>query len=306
MAAKLATLSTTSAIFLLMLIGYAARKTKVLRSEDVSVVNSILIYITYPAFIFVNTHDNPFLPEMAVAPAVGLVSEIIVLGLAYLAARLMKLDRTTTAVLLLVSAFGNTGFLGYPVVHAAFSGDRHAVLTAVMFDSFGMSFWLYTVGVAIATTFAGAKFDWKNMLGFLRTPILPMVVLALILRTTPIPSWILQTLEYAASATVPLAMISIGMSLSTKSIGKYPWQILVATLLKMAVLPALMFLLLPMAGVGGVVRQTVILQSALPAAVFTGVVAERFGGNYEFAAGAIFAMTIISLLVIPLVLFVVL
>ncbi|GAF95146.1 unnamed protein product, partial [marine sediment metagenome] len=46
-----------------------------------------------------------------------------------------------------------TGFLGYPVVSAAFGGDKHAVLTAVMFDAFGMALPLITVGVAVAACF---------------------------------------------------------------------------------------------------------------------------------------------------------
>lgn len=293
--------STIAAIFALMMFGYGARKTNVLRSGDVRVINSLLIYIMYPAFLFVSTHSKPFIPAMAVAPIVGLVSEMLIIGLAYTIARMMKLDRPTTSALMLVSTFGNTGFLGIPLISATYESSKHAVLAAVMFDGFGMSIALYTVGVAIATTFAGTKFQWKNLLGFLRTPIFPAVVLALIFRTTAIPGPIMKTLDYAGAATIPLAMISIGMSLSTKSVGKYPLLVTVAAVLKMAILPALMLLLLPVFGVGGIVRKTVLIQSALPAAVFTGVISERFGGNYEFAAGTIFIMTLLSVITIPLI-----
>jgi predicted permease len=288
---------------MLMMFGYLAKRAKVLRSEDVRVVNSLLINITFPAFVFVSTHSKPFIPSMAVAPFVGFICEMAVVGLAYLIARLMKLDRGTTSALMLVSAFGNTGFLGYPVIHAAFPDNKHAMLSAVMFDGFGMALPLYTIGVAIATTFAGTKFDWKNLLGFLKTPIFPAMIISLLLRNVHIPSVIMQTLDYAGAATIPLAMMSIGMSLSTKSVGKYPWPMLVGTVLKLAVLPLAMFLLLPVFGIHGVVRQTVLVQSALPAAIFAGVIPERFGGNYEFAAGAIFATTLLSVLTIPLMVY---
>lgn len=285
---------------MLMMFGYVARRAKVIRSEDVSVINSLLINITFPAFIFVNTHSMPFTSSMAVAPVVGFISEAVILGLAYLISRALKLDRATTGALMLVATFGNTGFLGYPVINAAFGGNKHAGLTAVMFDEFGMALPLYTIGVAIATTFAGTKADWRSFLGFMRTPIFPATVIALATRTIYIPSVIVKTLSLAGAATIPLAMISIGMSLSTKSVGKYPIPLIAATLLKMVVLPVLMFYLLPFAGVHGIVKDTVLIQSALPAAVFTGVISERYGGDYEFSAAAIFVMTLLCVVTTPL------
>ena len=45
-----------------------------------------------------------------------------------------------------------------------------------------------------------------------------------------------------------------------------------------------------------------ILESAVPSAVFTGVVASRYKANGEFAAAAVFISTIISAAWIPAVL----
>lgn len=295
-------LTTVVSVFLLLLAGYAAKRVGVLKPGDSTVVNSIVINLTMPAFIFVYTHGKPITPGMVKAPMLGIVAEMAVMGLAYLCARAMRLDRRTTGALMLVSAFGNTGFLGYPVVSAAFNNHEGAVLTAVMFDEFAMAMILNSVGIAVAAAFAGSRFEWANLVEFVRTPLFPATVVALMLKDVPIPEVVMTTLGFLSAGTVPLAMVSIGLSLSAGAVKRYPGPMLVASVLKMAVLPGLMFLLLPLIRVSGVVGKVAILESAMPAAVFSGVVAARYGANGPFAAGAIFLMTLASALVIPAVL----
>lgn len=293
------TISTVASIFLLLLAGYGAKRFGALKSSDATVVNALVINLTMPAFIFVYTHQKPLTMPMIKAPALGFAVEIVFMGLAYLVARAFRLDRRTTGALMLVTAFGNTGFLGYPVVNAAFNGDGHAMLTAVLFDGFGMSLAINTVGVAAASCFAGSKFEWRSLLEFLKTPLFPMTVIALIFRTAYVPPIIMKTLSLLAAGTVPLAMISIGLNLSAGPMTRYPGPLAVAVVLKMAILPLLMFHLLPLIGVTGTVGKVVVLESAMPCAVFTGVVAGRYGANGAFAASAVFVMTLVSVVWIP-------
>lgn len=286
-------------IFLLLLAGYIARKTKALKSEDAGIVNSIIINLTMPAFIFVNTNGKMLTPGMIKAPALGFLLEMVILALAYLASRALKLDRKTTGAVMIVSAFGNTGFLGYPVVKAAFPGNDEAILTAVLFDNFGMAMILSSIGIAVASAFAGTKFEWKNMLLFLKSPLLPATIIALIFKNVHVPALIMDTLQILGRATVPLAMISIGLSLSTGSLKEYSLPILTATILKMGLLPLLMYFTLPYLGVQGTIYKVAVLESAMPSAVFSGVVTSRYGCNGKYAAAAIFVMTLLSIGVIP-------
>ena len=45
-------LSTVFSIFLLLFVGYAAKKIRLLHAEDADRLNTIVIYLTVPAFIF--------------------------------------------------------------------------------------------------------------------------------------------------------------------------------------------------------------------------------------------------------------
>lgn len=296
------TLSTVASVFLLLLAGYGAKRTGALKVADARVVNSIVINLTMPAFIFLSIHRQSLSSAMIKTPVLAMVVEMVVLGLAYASARALKLNRQTTGGLMLAAAFGNTGFLGYPMVAAAFPHSASAMPTAVMYDEFGMSMVLNSVGVAIATSFAGKRFEPSSLLEFLKTPLFAATIVALALRNVYVPPVIMKTLHFLGAGTVPLAMISIGLSLSATSLRKYPTALGVSFLLKMVALPLLMWIALPLIGVTGTIRQVAILESAVPSAVVSGVIAGRYGANQEFVAAAIFATTLLSVAVMPAVL----
>ncbi len=282
-----------------MLAGYGAKRIGILKATDTRVVNSITINLTMPAFIFTSIHSRTLYPAMLKVPALGLALQAVVLGLAYASARALRLDRRTTGGLMLAAAFGNTGFLGYPMVMAAFSHDPRAMPTAVMFDELAMSVMLNSVGVAIASSFGGKSFEWRSLLDFLRNPLFPSTIISLALRSVYVPPAIMKTLGFLAGGTVPLAMISIGLSLSGRSIRKYPAAFGASCALKMLAMPVLMYFISPLVGVTGVIRQVAVIECAVPTAVIAGVIAGRYGANEEFVAGTIFVSTLLSIAVIP-------
>jgi predicted permease len=281
------------------LVGYGARKIGVLSQKDEPVINSILINIALPSFIFVNTIGKPLNMAMIKTPGLAILVEALVVVLAYFIGRALRLDRQTTGALMIVAAFGNTGYMGYPVAQAAFPHDKHGVLTAVLFDNFGMRLGLITAGVAIATSSAGARFEWSSLTQFVKTPLFPAMLLGLLLRTAHLPPLMMNSLGYLAAATVPLSMLSIGLNISAASLREYPAPLVAVVLLKMAIFPAVMWFLLQAAGVHGNVAKAAMLESAMPSAVFSGVVVSRFGSNGRFAAAAIFLTTLLSAVVIP-------
>jgi predicted permease len=154
----------------------------------------------------------------------------------------------------------------------------------------------------LATACSGERFEWRSLTQFLKTPLFPAIVLGLFFRTAHVPDYIMAPLGYIGSATVTLSMISIGLGLSATSLKDYPLPLIAAAVLKMGLFPVLMWLLLGVSGVSGTVAKAALLESAMPSAVFGGVVASKFGANGRFAAAAIFFTTLLSAAVIPIVL----
>lgn len=292
--------STVFSIFLLLFIGYAMKKIRVLKAEDANLLNTVALYITLPAFIFQAIHDyrQPLKWELMKVPLVGFAMMAIVLVLAYLLARAMKLDRPTTGGMMLAAAFGNTGFLGYPVTQAAF-GTSGALVTTVLYDMFAMALPLYLIGTFIAANFGGDKAEPKAIIRMALIPPLLTVPIALILRPFTMPHIINHSLEYLAGGTIPLVMISLGLSLSASSLRGYARPAVAALALKLAVLPCLTFFAYRAAGLTGTSLQVGTMESGMPTAVMACVVASKFGANGRFVAGVIFVSTLVSLATIP-------
>jgi predicted permease len=245
---------------------------------------------------------------MISGPVAMFISSMFVMGLAYLAALALRLDRPTTGGLMLVAAFGNTGFLGYPVTMAAFHhhGDAiagQAMATAVMVDQFSMALPLYSIGVAVAASFTAAKVGKWQVLEFLKTPLFPATVLAIVLRNVHIAEALMTAIQLLGSATIPLAMVSLGLSLSRSSLKTATAPFVAASVLKMVVLPLVVFLVMRMMGTAGIVRNVTVLEASMPTAVMSGVIASRYGANESFVSGATFLMTLLSMASITFVLY---
>ena len=284
------------------MVGYGSKKLGVLSDKDSGTINSVVINLALPAFIFTSIHDKPLTLGMVKAPVVGIAACLVTLAVAYGVARLLKLDRPTTGALMIAATFGNTGYMGLPFVSAAFHGDKASIQTAVMMDAFGMRLPLCTAGIAVATCFAAGKFRWRDMLEFFRTPLFPAVVLGLVFRTTPIPDFLMKAIEYMGGATVPLSMISVGMNLSIGLAAKWPLGIAAAVLIKLALMPAIAYLGMPYMGIEHSVARIGVIEMGMPSAIFGGVIAGRYGANKELVAGAVFVSTLLSVVALPIVL----
>lgn len=301
-------LPTVAALFLILLAGHAARKLGVLKGSDASVINSIVVNLTAPAFIFMSIHGKPLTTQMFTGPLVLFVSSMLVLALTYLTALALKLDRPTTGGLMLVAAFGNTGFLGYPVTMAAFQhhGETiagQAMATAVMVDQFAMALPLYTIGIAVAASFTSAKVGKWQIFEFLKTPLFPAAVLALVFRSVHLPEMLVTAMRLLGGATIPLAMLSLGVSMHSSSLKTAKAPFVAASVLKMAIFPLVAFIVFKLTGTIGVVRDVTVLEASMPTAVMSGVIASRYGANESFVSGATFVMTLLSMASIPIVLY---
>jgi len=309
-------IATVISIFLLMFAGFIARLAGALRASDADVVRSIVTNITGPAFIFAAIYGKAINRDMIVAPAVHIIALVIVAAAAYALARLLRLDRPTTGALMLVCAFGNTGFLGYPVVAAAFPRDVLAMPAVVMVDQLGETICMYSIGIAIAMAFGShGNGGFKAALGFLKTPLFLAMALVFAIRlpvvnlihipafiVSPDPTLAKGVINYLADATIPLAMLSLGLTITRVPMKSIAVPFAVACVLKFGAMPLLNLVGLHFTGVGGTVGQVAILEAAMPAAIMTSVVAGRYGSNATFASAAVFLMTLMSIGVIPAVL----
>ncbi|MHB1000650.1 MAG: AEC family transporter [Armatimonadota bacterium] len=294
---------TVLSVFLLLFVGYGMKKLRILQASNADILNTVVIYITLPAFVFnaIYSYRQPISLSIIKVPIVGILVIAVVMLLAYLIGRLFKFENGVIAGLILAAGFGNTGFLGYPVVQAAFT-EKSALFTAVLYDAMAMALPLYTIGMVIATCFVGEKFDRSQIKRVLLLPQILAIPISMIFRPFTLPEPLLNAMQYLGNGTVPLVMISLGLSLSARSLKGYTLPVAVACILKLAILPFLTFFAVKYTGISGTVAQVMVLEAGMPTAMMAGVLLSKFGKCGQYVAGTIFISTLLSLVTIPLIL----
>lgn len=280
-------------------IGAVLRAVGILSAGDSKPLNAVIVYVALPAFVFQAVRGAELGPDVWRVVAISWLVFAVILGLSWVLTLVRASDPRRRGGILLVSALGNTGYIGYPVT-AALLGTT-AVPLAVFSDVFGTVFALVLVGFPIAARFGRTERGRVNVLRELVTfPAVIALVAGLVLRSVAVPDPVSSGLDMLASVVAPLIMLSVGVSLRPKALAKGAADVALVSLLRLAVAPAVALVLGGMFVTGDALRVGA-LQAGMPAMMLSLAVGERFGLDTEFIASAIFITTVLSAVTIPLV-----
>lgn len=294
-------LATTILTFTaIVAVGAVLRLTGVLRREDARPINALIIYVGLPAFIFRAVHGAELRRELWGVVAVAWIVFVAMAGLAWLVARALRLPRQTAGGFILVTALGNTGYIGYPITQALLG--ETGLAEAVFSDVFGTVIAFVFVGLLVAQRFGDSDEARVNPVRELLTfPAVIALAAALLLRSVAIPELVSSGLGLLASMVAPLIMLSVGLSLRFNTLGRAAGPLTVVSILRLVVAPAIAL------GAGtlllgpGVPLNVAVLQAGMPSMMLTVVAGERFGLDTDFIASAIFVTTAASAVTLPLV-----
>lgn len=285
-------------MFLLILAGYLAVRTRVLDAGARQGFSSLLVNLVVPAMI-VDSYLIPFDPEilanlvrtaLASAAALGLG-----LGIALLATR--RMNDPDRPLLRFAITFSNAGYMGFPLIEALFGAE--GLLYASIFNTF-FNILLWTAGVALLAPGSRGRGSLRQLLT--KPALLAVAVgLALYLGQVPVPDLLAQPIGLLGGMNTPLSMLITGIIIATSDLRAVIrraslWYTL---LLRMAAVPAAALLLCLATGTGGMVGAVVVLLEARPCAAITSVFAVQYHYDEELAAGAVVASTLLSILILP-------
>lgn len=301
-----ATLHALAPLFLLILLGYALKRARILHVAHVPVMNGLVVNVTFPALIIHSLAAAPVLPlQMFRLPLALLLAELGVMALAFGLGRAARLGRPTHGALLMTTAFGNTGFLGYPIALALLPHQFPAVILA---DQFGMTIPLYVSAALVGASFGAADADRTAALArFFRSPMFWSVLVGGTARLTAwpsLPGWdsVAQCLIYLGQGTTPLVLLALGVALRPGAVRARPGAALLACALKLFVLPLLMWAVCRLLGLNGDERAVGVLMAAMPTAVMASVLSGQSDLDGDWAVGVVFVSTVLSAVTMPLLL----
>jgi len=134
------------------------------------------------------------------------------------------------------------------------------------------------------------------------------LTLALFFLHIQLPDVVNTALFTMGDATTPMAMLILGCTIAEMPLRELfdEWRVYIFVVLKLLIMPVLVFLLLrPLAGsVDPLLAQVLVVLSAVPVATNATMLSIEYGGNNKLVAQGIFFSTIISVLTIPLLVFI--
>jgi predicted permease len=268
-------------VLFIALIGFAWDKRGL--PFDTTMVAGLVTNIGAPCLILSTMLDSR--PDPRVISDMALAAICVSATAAAVAWAGLKAARMPMKVYLPALTFPNVGNMGVPLCMFAF-GTEGLVLGIAFFTVHALL--QFTIGVAVA---AGRV----SVLLVMRNPVLWAAVLSvgLLLADAGLPRWI--------TGTVPLMLLSLGISLSRlKPAGLKRSTIFAALrlILGFAVGHAVGVAL----GLEGVALAAVIIQAAMPTAVFNYLFAVQFNNQPGEVAGIVVVSTVLSFLTLPLLL----
>ncbi|MCF8365874.1 MAG: AEC family transporter, partial [Bacteroidales bacterium] len=229
--------------------------------------------------------------------------------LAWAIARSLRLSRVETGALILVSAFGMSTMLGYPLISQTFSGDLQAMQEAVFTSEFGVGFLLFIFGPLIAMYFGGSSVDNKIILrsagGFMISPVFISLVLGVAFSFISIPQtneaylMVNRILDLIAQANTLMVALAVGLMIELKVTGRYLLFLALAVVLKLLLKPVLTFLMIENTQFTEMMKEIIIIETAMPSAILGAVFAKQYNCNPELVSTTVVVTLIVCVFTVP-------
>lgn len=225
------------------------------------------------------------LAEMGGAALIA-IAGFFILGLITLTAMRLSLNSYLPAL-----TFPNTGNMGLPLSLFAFGEQGLALAVAYFACTVTLQF---TLGISIS---AGNL----SLSRLVRTPTIYAVAISVLVLTfdIPVPLWISNTIGVLGGLTIPMMLLTLGVSIATLKVHALARNLLLSCVrmgggFLIALTVTQFFDLSPIAA--GVL----IIQSSMPVAVFNFLFAQYYGRAHADVAAMVVISTALSFLTLPL------
>ena len=293
-----------------VLIGAIAARYKVLTTDTKDMLSKVIFNISLPLMLFTNFFRLDATPRLIANSLIILaVSGFVIfflLLIGWISVRLFRIRGAEAAVFKTHSMFGNTIFLGFPLITALYGVE--GLLYASMYQLVSTVI-MWTAGVVILSHDNGTS--WKKSLIKVLNPntIATIAGLLFFLLSVRLPDILIKPMTELGSANTWLSMLYIGAMLVLSNVGgllKKKSLYLVSfnrLIFAPALLISIFYLIITLTGItpDKLVTSVIILEASMPCMATVVIMAKEFGSDDKLAVGNVFVSTIISILTLPLV-----
>ena len=289
-------------LFICLLIGYLLKRYRLVGANSFEVLNTLIIYVALPALTLQYIPNITINIDLIFPVLMAWINIVVSWMLFGFLGRKLGWSRAITGALIIMAGFGNTSFVGIPIIQALYG--KAGIETVILIDQPGSFVALTTLGIFIANIYsdkqkptAGGIF--KNIIKF---PPFIAFVIGVVLNVAGIATAtdINTIFETLGGLVVPLALISVGMQLELdfKSVyWKYIWMGLGFKLLLFpAIIFVLYFILLQQSGQ---VIEITLIEAAMAPMITAGIVASSYNLKPRFCSLILSVGIFASFITIP-------
>jgi predicted permease len=293
--------SSLVSLLICLTAGFICRKNGILSDSVNSGLSNLLLNVTLPCTIIINL-IRPFsrnlLLEGLLVLLISTLANYAGVFIGFLLTKFLKSSSSEKAVLVFAVAFGNVGYMGFPIIDAIYGQDG-MFFAAMVSISFNVMTNTHGVRMFLKSQQA-SSFEVRQIF---TNPALIATLMGMIffLTSFTLPRPVLNGMGLLASMTTPLSMLIIGSLLAKSDIRKIynDFKVYPAALLRLVVIPILVLACKPLIH-NQIMLAVLVILAGMPSATLLAIFAERYGTNAEQASKIVFITTVFSLFTIPL------
>ena len=291
-------------IFLLILVGWALKWCQFLKAGGWNALERLTYYVLFPALLIATLAESEFSQLAVGAVATSIAGAIALVSILLLAVRrFLPVDGPGFTSVYQGCVRMNT-YIGLSIAESLFGeqGLSAAALAIAIIVPL-VNFTCVLVLTWFGSTTTTKKFSILIM-SCLKNPLIiaSIVGLSLNLLGWGIPGPVGPMTKILASAALPLGLLAVGAALNFEALRETGAVTLVASAVKLVVLPMTTYFLLSCFDVQGLEASIAVLFNALPTATSAYILASQYGGDAQLMARLITVQTLLSMFSLPLVL----
>jgi malonate transporter and related proteins len=294
-------------VFIVILVGFALRRSGLIAADHWAALDHMCYYVLFPAIIFKEIAGADFtnVPvwSMAFSMMLGISTMFVVLlALQKPLISSLKLDGPQFSSFFQGATRWHT-FIALAIIPIYFG---QSALALGGLSAAAMTPLLNMVNVAVISVHgSGAKLEMRAIgLSIVRNPFVLSSLGGVLWKVLQLPSPAMgvQVLDMIGKGSLGLALLAVGAGLRVDEALSTKGPVLLATVLKLLVMPLFMAAWLKLLGVSGEAAAVAILCGAVPTGSGAYVLAKQMGGDAPMVASILTLQVICAAVTIPLVL----
>jgi len=293
-------INTLLPIFLIVFLGALLKWKKVFPEDFFKGLGKLVFYVGLPLLLFDKISTSVLkINETWKIFVVILIALIIIILIASLIARMLKVPKKAVGTFVQAAFRGNFAFVGLPVIYYAFgaNGDKMAKVAVLAMAPLIPLVTFASLLILISHGETESRITVKNIfIRILKNPLFLITLLALpfSIFQIQIPPFILRSAKALGETALPLALLSIGASLSISKIKGNVLLASTAAIINIFLLPFIGYWLAVIFKMNQNELLITMIFLACPAATSSYVMVQQIGGDEHLAGSVVIISTLMS------------